>query len=411
MVEMVAERGFEAVTVRGLTRLAGVSTRSFYQHFDNAEECFAATYDSLMQNGLCRTYAAQTQSGDWPEDVRAALGSLMGDLASFPNEARLVLVEAYALGAAMQSRMNGAIGAFEQLLTDSLVNTLPPPAATRYLSCGVAAGAMRVARRRLLTGEVAELANVRGELGDWAYTLCGESVEDLELSEVQATGPAVRPAIRQATEKPSAAIRGAPGDEHGRILAAVAKLGAAGGFASLTIPRIRTEAGVSRRSFDACFADLADCFLESIEALVASAAARAERQVAAASRWESGIHRAVGILCEEVARNPTFARLAFTEILMPGRDGLQRRERLISIAASRLRSASPLEQMPSELATEASVAAVWRIVHSDIAAGRARTLPRLAPLLTYVLLTPMVGPETAAELIRDERACTNVAPS
>ena len=59
MVELSAERGYEGVTVRSLTRLAGVSTRSFYKHFANAEECFAHTYDWLVQDALRRAYAAR----------------------------------------------------------------------------------------------------------------------------------------------------------------------------------------------------------------------------------------------------------------------------------------------------------------------------------------------------------------
>ncbi|HET7589657.1 MAG TPA: helix-turn-helix domain-containing protein, partial [Solirubrobacterales bacterium] len=38
MVELAADRGYKAVTVRDLARLAGVSSRAFYKHFNGKEE-------------------------------------------------------------------------------------------------------------------------------------------------------------------------------------------------------------------------------------------------------------------------------------------------------------------------------------------------------------------------------------
>ena len=43
MVEIAGEQGYEAVTVRGLTRTAGVSSRTFYERFEGKEECFLET--------------------------------------------------------------------------------------------------------------------------------------------------------------------------------------------------------------------------------------------------------------------------------------------------------------------------------------------------------------------------------
>jgi hypothetical protein len=51
---------------------------------------------------------------------------------------------------------------------------------------------------------------------------------------------------------------------------------------------------------------------------------------------------------------------------------------------------------------EASVAATWHIVQTDIVARRARGLPLSASLLSYVLLTPAVGPKTAALVVQAE---------
>jgi hypothetical protein len=48
------------------------------------------------------------------------------------------------------------------------------------------------------------------------------------------------------------------------------------------------------------------------------------------------------------------------------------------------------------------VAAAWHIAQSDTAAGRTRDLPAIAPLLSYLLLAPIVGPKPAAAAIQAE---------
>lgn len=397
MIDLSAERGNENVTVRGLTRLAGVSTRSFYKHFSNAEECFADTYEAVMQDGLQAAYAAQLGVEDDEEALRASLRALLEGLAEDPKAARLVLVEAFALGLGMQTRMRDATAGFERLLTDSFPAALAPP---REVVGGIAAGVMRVARTRLLSGDGAEPSRLAEQLGDW--TICFPAAEAPPLEPRDGKGFFALSARRENGEPcgdPLTPVLGQIGDEQGRILSAVTKLAAAGGFANLTIPRVRAEAGVSRRSFDRRFANLSECFLAAIEAMVASAVSRAHAEADASEGWAAGIHRGISALCAEAARSPVFARLAFVEIFAPGREGLARRERLITLGTERLRTAIP-DGGPSELVAEASVAAVWRIAHAEIAAGRVRELIRLAPLLTYVILAPVIGAAEASEAIR-----------
>jgi len=398
MVELSSECGYEGVTVRSVTRLAGVSTRTFYKHFGNAEECFLDTYRWLMRCGLRRAYAAQTGIEAWEQAIRASLRTIVADLAKDPKAAWLVLVEGFAVGPDVQGGMREEIAGFEQLLIDSFAGAPPQVAPPREIVAGIAAGVMRVLRTSLLREESADVDELAGQLGDWVlsfprtYAPALESLDREPFGSVRGNGGAPR-------EGAGPAIAGGPGDEEGRMLSAAAKLGAANGFSNLTIPRIRAEAGVSRRSFDARFASAGECFLEAIETIVSSAAARAERDARGAPDWESRTCTGTEALCTEVARNATLARLAFVEIFAPGREGLQRRERLITRGADCLRRTAPPHRQPSGLVAEASVAAAWRIAHTEIAAGRPADVGRLAPVISYVTLAPAIGAPTAAEAI------------
>ena len=388
MVEIAADRGYEEVTVRGLGRLAGISTGTFYKHFPNALHCFGHTYEWLMRSSLRRARLAWARGADWETGVRAALLAVLDDLSRHPKAAQLVLVEVYAAGPPMQARIRKEVAAFEELLGSRRAQPADVAAPIRR---GIAAGVLRVARTRLLSGQLERLRDDADELGDWIVSLSSQPLTELD-SPAAAEIAAERQRRRQ--EDLHRAIRGAPGDESGRVLAAVVKLSAAGGFAYLTVPRIRAEAGVSRRHLNDRFAGTEGCFLAAIEAIAGHATKRAALAADMADDWTAGVDAAIRSLCEEIACNPALAHLVFVEILAPGRSGLLCREQLVSIAAARLQLGSRSGRRPSPLVAEASSAAVWRILRSDVAARRAGATPRLAPLLLQLSLAPaaVAGP-------------------
>jgi AcrR family transcriptional regulator len=400
MIDLSADRGYEAVTVRALTRLAGVSTRSFYSHFGNVEECFTFAYQSLAGASLRKAEAARNGSVEPEEAVRAAVESLFEDVARDPKAAWLVLVEAYAAGPAMQLRIEEAITSSERLLCDSLAAAGPPMPST-YLLAGIAAAVARVARWRLHVGEGAKLPKLAGELTEWIFSLV-ERCASLEASDSDSLGLVAGPNGNHR-ESAGLTIPGELGEDRGRILSATVKLAASGGFESLRIPRIRREAGVSRRSFDARYTGVSECFLEAIEAVATTAVLRAGNESRGVDSWERGILRGTRALCEDAASNPALARLVFVEITAPGREGLGRRERLLTLAAEALRAgATACGHRASALVAEASSAAAWRIARVEVGAGRTRNLRLVLPLIAYMILAPTIDPSAAAELIESE---------
>ena len=98
MVEVVAERGFAGATVGLVVARAGVSTRTFYQLFENREACLTALVDRgfeqvevLMVQGLAREKY-------WLDGVRAGLGAWLEFFDREPGLARVCFVEALAAG-------------------------------------------------------------------------------------------------------------------------------------------------------------------------------------------------------------------------------------------------------------------------------------------------------------------------
>lgn len=410
MIELVAEYGYNRVTVRELVGRAGVSTRAFYQHFTNKEECFLATYDLLIGRAARRIVAAHEGERDWRQRLRLAFGAFAREVAEEPQAARFTLVEAPGAGPESLERLGHTADMFGAMLNECFARApdeieLPP-----LLIRGIVAGVAHVARAHVLAGREVELPGLADEMLEWALCLRGEAAMGLRrFDDPYARPPAVE-------SEPAAAVgdgdRPVVGDDRALILSAAARLGASEGYGQLSVPRIRAAAGVSRKSFDAHFDDAKECFLEALELRSGRALADAAHQGAASRTWPGGVHRALAALCTHIARDPVRARAVFVEVFAAGPDGVRCRTRVITNVAEYVAASAPVGLRPSPLATEASVGAVWGILHHQIVAGPTQRLPEIAATLSYLVLAPAIGALAAAEAIRQEqaRARSSAAP-
>jgi len=95
----IAAKGYAAVTIADVVRLARVSKRTFYEHFADKEACFLALYaetsDELIE--LIATSAA-TAPGSWEERIEAAARAYFERVAGEPELIRAALLEIQAAG-------------------------------------------------------------------------------------------------------------------------------------------------------------------------------------------------------------------------------------------------------------------------------------------------------------------------
>jgi AcrR family transcriptional regulator len=405
MIELVAERGYGAVTVRELVRTAGVSTGTFYEHFADKDVCFLRTYGLLVRRSTKQVGVAQKDCHDWRERLRLALRAWADGIVREPRASRLGLVEVFAGGAAALAQMRRAEGHYETMIEQSFAGAPDPVPVPPLVVKGIVAGVHRVARARLLAGRVDELPGVADELLEWM--LCFRCRDAAALERLGPWSTAVSPAAHD---------RGVSEDDRERILDAVALLAAREGYRQLTVPRVRTAAGVSRKRFDEHFEDVQGCFVAALERLSERALANAVTAGVGARGWPGGLHRAVCSLCADIGTDPVLARLGFVEVFAPGPDGMRYRERSVAGIAESLRISAPAGQRPSELAAEASIGAVWGVMHHHVALGRAHQLPSIAGVLSYLALAPAIGAEQAVnaivaehELMRDRGGARRVS--
>ncbi|MBA3263545.1 MAG: TetR/AcrR family transcriptional regulator [Thermoleophilaceae bacterium] len=94
----VAERGYAAATIDDVVRRAGVSKKTFYEHFADKEECFLAAYEAAGEQLLERVREAHANQDDWLERTRAQISAYLRWLAAEPALARVFLIEVAAAG-------------------------------------------------------------------------------------------------------------------------------------------------------------------------------------------------------------------------------------------------------------------------------------------------------------------------
>src|ERR1700740_18414 len=85
MVELSAQRGYNAVSVTELCSHAGVSPVTFYQYFEGKEPCFLAAYAACSEQVFGRMRSLAAEGPDLWQAAPVALGELLRSLQSDPE--------------------------------------------------------------------------------------------------------------------------------------------------------------------------------------------------------------------------------------------------------------------------------------------------------------------------------------
>ncbi len=97
-VEAVAELGYARFTVAQAIVRARVSRKTFYDLFEDRDDCFLAAFEEGVQRARILAGEAYRKEAGWRGGVRAALARLLSLIDEEPELARLCIVEALAAG-------------------------------------------------------------------------------------------------------------------------------------------------------------------------------------------------------------------------------------------------------------------------------------------------------------------------
>jgi AcrR family transcriptional regulator len=351
MVELAASDGVEAITVRKLTKGAGVSSRAFYARFSGTDDCLLTSYRDIMEAAARRVAATRSTELAPGEQLDVALRALLDHLLADHDVARFALIEIYAGGPAALA----AIGEEERRLESVLRGCLDRRSrrVSKLAVAAIVAATLRCARVQLIDAQPAEARRTTDTLLDWARDIV-EDKEELGIAAVAA--PEASPSRPMLDEG-----SGASGerDEEDLLLAAVLRLALPDGFHGLTSGKVSSAAGLPAVRFRRHFANLADGYLALIRRTCRSFFIELTADGDPDQVTRVPIRTALQKTSRRAASHPAAARLTFKQIVDAGVAGLTCREALISELAVACSATEPAATEALPIRAESRAAALW----------------------------------------------------
>ena len=175
IAEAVAEKGYANAAVADVIERAGVSRRTFYEHFANKEECFLAAYDAGVSRLLDAIAAAEEAAGrDIVARARAGTETYLGLLADNPAFARTFLIEVLGAGPAALARRAAVHERFaERLREDFTAAAGDVPAPPAHVLRGCVGAIHELVTARLLEAGAGALPALLGPILEIELRLLG----------------------------------------------------------------------------------------------------------------------------------------------------------------------------------------------------------------------------------------------
>jgi AcrR family transcriptional regulator len=163
--QIVAEEGYERMSVSRVTARAGVSRRTFYDLFEDREDCLLAVFDrALARVSVVAGEAYARESGRWRERVRAGLDALLEFLDDEPGIRSLVIVDVLGAGTRVLERRARVLDTLRGIVDggrgEARATRVPPPLTAE----GVVGAVLAVVHARLLEEDPRPLAGLLNEL-------------------------------------------------------------------------------------------------------------------------------------------------------------------------------------------------------------------------------------------------------
>jgi AcrR family transcriptional regulator len=116
--EEFAQRGYAGASSESISRRAGMSKATFYEHFANKEECIIGLFNrtaEVVAEGMARA-ARDAGTGDAAERMRAGTRAFLGALGEHPEFAQTLLVEIIGAGPRAAQRRDQVMQGFADTL-------------------------------------------------------------------------------------------------------------------------------------------------------------------------------------------------------------------------------------------------------------------------------------------------------
>jgi AcrR family transcriptional regulator len=170
--------GYADASAESISRAAGMSKATFYEHFANKEECILALFDAAYQVVLGRILVAVTEAGEDPvARMREGMRAFLVVIDEFPSQAQTLLVEIIGAGPVAIRRRDEIIARFAQVLFNENETHAQEGVMPRFASpldaFAIVGSIAELVSRQLRLGEPEHSADLQPVIERFAFGLLG----------------------------------------------------------------------------------------------------------------------------------------------------------------------------------------------------------------------------------------------
>lgn len=145
----VADRGYQATSVADVIARAGVSRKTFYEHFADKRDCFLAAWRLSVDALVAEMLESAERESEWTARLRAGTRAFLQLLAAEPEAARSFVIGVLGAGEEALEARSAVQRRFADLLrTAQAASGLPAPPAYVFLAATGAAWELIVEQLR-----------------------------------------------------------------------------------------------------------------------------------------------------------------------------------------------------------------------------------------------------------------------
>jgi AcrR family transcriptional regulator len=413
ITELSGRHGYQTLSIAQISSRAGVSSATFYELFDDREECLLAAYRAVTGRTLAQMQGA-LEDGEWARAAGPAFAQLLQSVQADPDGGRVMFLEALTAGPRLRGELALVSDTLEQN-AETLLDSAPAGGSTLDVPGRALLGAVRhILARHLRSHSEDRLPELSDDILAWM----GSYAVPAERSR-WSTGPeALIPpssSPQVAPEDPLAELGPLPRGRHGlpaaavarsqrtRIIFATASVTMAKGYANTTVADIVAAAGVAKEAFYRHFSDKQQAFLEAQQQPTQHILDALVEAYFSGEQWPERLWRALRTMVGMIAENPTFSHMRMVEAYTAGPASIRRAEditRSFSIFLEEGYRYSGRTSALPRIYSQAIAGAIFEIIQHEVAAGRIAEMPRRLPQLAYIAIAPFTGPEQAVGLVQ-----------
>jgi AcrR family transcriptional regulator len=164
MTEVAAEVGLANASVAQVIARAGVSRRTFYELYDDREECFLDALDAAIAQVSERVVSAYASGASWRDRIGGGLIALLIFLEENPDAGRILIVESLGAGPRSLERRNNVLARVIAAMDDGRGKAKPDMGPPPMTAEGTIGGVLSLLHSRFYTTECGDLLELTGSL-------------------------------------------------------------------------------------------------------------------------------------------------------------------------------------------------------------------------------------------------------